>query len=282
MRSGSSELLLEQQQQELRLRKKRELAPKKKNDKRRFRSWRERVRFYTTSTLVLITVASGSSLLFLVPLYVDPALSTLAHNFVENPTLCTTVRRENLVGLFNCSWSSCREGCTSDMYKCTNIYVTYIENITLPKNLTELSTLSPLPYPYISPDLTTNIALNSNFYNNFTTINEQSEESTLWVNIKGCGYPPTVTCKDFNDYYGMEGALFPCYYSRKNKTIVLTSYDHDEQIEVIIHYFFVPFVICFVTGVSLCIMHCDCTCRPDTSYLRHRVPLRRQRVENLR
>lgn len=283
MRSGSSELLLEQQQQELRLRKKRELAPKKKNDKRRFRSWRERVRFYTTSTLVLITVASGSSLLFLVPLYVDPALSTLAHNFIDKPTLCTTVRRENLIGLFNCSWSSCREGCTSDMYKCTNIYVTYIENISLPENLTDLSTLSPLSY---NPDSTTSIALHINDYNNFSAVNngnnEQSEESTLWVNIKGCGYPPTVTCQDFNDMYGVEGALFPCYYSRKNKTIVLTSYNHDEQIEVIIHYFFVPFVICFVTGVALCIMHCDCTCKTDTSYLRHRMPLRRPRIENLR
>lgn len=158
MRSGSSELLLEQQQQQIELRKTRELAPKKKNEKR-FRSWRERASFYSTSTLAFFSVTAGASLLFLVPLYVDPAISTLSHDFIDNPTLCTTTRTEKLLGIFNCSWSSCREGCTSDLYKCVHIYVTFIEqNITVPSNMTD--------------------------YSNFTSEWEQSEEATLLVNIK--------------------------------------------------------------------------------------------------
>uniref|UniRef100_A0A1A9UNH5 Protein tipE n=1 Tax=Glossina austeni TaxID=7395 RepID=A0A1A9UNH5_GLOAU len=193
------------QQQELRLRKLRELAPKKKNGNRRFRSWRERVRFYSTSTLAFFSVTAGASLLFLVPLYVDPAISTLSHDFIEQPTLCTTTRRENLIGIFNCSWSSCREGCTSDLYRCVHIYVTFIEqNITIPENMTD--------------------------FTNYTAEWEQSDEATLLVNIKGCGYPPTVTCSKFNALYGIPGAIFPCYYSRKNKTVVMTSYNHEDQV----------------------------------------------------
>lgn len=70
-------------------------------------------------------MTAGSSLLFLVPLYVDPAISTLASNFVTKPVTCITTRKEELTGLANCSWSSCREGCTSDAYHCTHIFVTY-------------------------------------------------------------------------------------------------------------------------------------------------------------
>ena len=46
-------------------------------------------------------------------------------DFSPDPVICTTSRREELAGLFNCTWSSCREGCTSDVYRCTHIYVTY-------------------------------------------------------------------------------------------------------------------------------------------------------------
>ncbi|KAL9890547.1 protein tipE [Glossina fuscipes] len=256
MRSGSSELLLEQQQQELRLRKLRELAPKKKNGNRRFRSWRERVRFYSTSTLAFFSVTAGASLLFLVPLYVDPAISTLSHDFIEQPTLCTTTRRENLIGIFNCSWSSCREGCTSDLYRCVHIYVTFIEqNITIPENMTD--------------------------FTNYTAEWEQSDEATLLVNIKGCGYPPTVTCSKFNAFYGLPGAIFPCYYSRKNKTVVMTSYNHDDQVNMIIHFFAIPFVITMISSIALCVMHCDCRCKKDRSHRRNRPQSRRPRIDNL-
>lgn len=110
MISGSSEQLLEQQQQELRNRKLKELAPKKKVVQVKKVSWRERLNFYATSTLAFFSVTAGASLLFLVPLYVDPAISTLTSDFIENPTWCTTTRRDDVVGLMNCSWSSCREG----------------------------------------------------------------------------------------------------------------------------------------------------------------------------
>ncbi|KAJ8923808.1 hypothetical protein NQ315_010390 [Exocentrus adspersus] len=124
MRSSSSELLLDQQE-ELRKRKIKELAAAKKAKAPTGRSCREQALFYSTSLLAVIAMTAGSSLLFLVPLYVDPAISTLASNFVTEPVTCITTRREERMGLANCSWSSCREGCTSDAYHCTHIYVSY-------------------------------------------------------------------------------------------------------------------------------------------------------------
>lgn len=226
MRSGSSELLLEQQEQDLRLRKLK-LAPKS-NVKKEKRTCKQRGKFYLTSSLVFLSVTAGASLLFLVPLYVDPAISTLAHLFVDIPTICTTTRREDLGGIFNCTWSSCREGCTSDIYRCTHIYVSYLDfgNLSLPSHMREEfneimshnyyeNFLSYMNDPNsTSPLLQLTTNLSSLIYHQ----SQHSEEATLLVNIKGCGYPPSVKCKTYTDVFGAEGSIFPCYYSRLNKT----------------------------------------------------------------
>lgn len=139
MRGSSSELLLaascrqcqnnletyDSKDQEQRRRKLLELGFGASRRRPPRRTFRQRFNFYATSALALVATSGGAALLFLVPLYVDPAISTLAADFSPEPVTCTTSRREDLAGLFNCTWSSCREGCTSDVYKCTHIYVTY-------------------------------------------------------------------------------------------------------------------------------------------------------------
>lgn len=282
MRSDSSELLLEQQQQELRNRKLKELIPKKKVVKKK--SWRERATFYTTSTLAFFSVTAGASLLFLVPLYVDPAISTLVSDFIDQPTWCTTTRREDVVGINNCSWSSCREGCTSDLYRCTHIYVTYIEQ-TNNSIMPNLSLAITNAIAYESHNAQNLMMAASAVISNLTDV-DHSEEAILLVNIKGCGYPPTVTCRNFSDTYGWETAVFPCYYSRLNRTVVMTSYDRNDQVAMIINFFLVPFIITVIASVGLCIMHCDCRFereRPRTRRSgtgeRH---YRRPKIENLR
>lgn len=236
MRSSSSELLLDQQE-ELRKRKLQELAQAKKVSKEAaVRTCRERALFYSTSLLAVIAMSAGSSLLFLVPLYVDPAISTLTSHFVTEPVNCITTRREDLTGLANCSWSSCREGCTSDSYHCTHIYVSYNDS-SIPPN--------------------------------------QTDDAILLVNIKGCGYPPKVICANFTEKYGTEGTVFPCYHSKDNRTLVMAHYEKDEQVAIIIHYFAVPFIITLATSVALCVMHCDCTCH-STRYSNSRSRKSRQ------
>lgn len=141
MRGSSSELLLDAsnsqqsngqqskyesiKEQEQRRRKLLELGFGASRRRPPRRTCRQRFNFYATSALALVVTSGVAALLFLVPLYVDPAISTLAADFSPQPVLCTTVRREDIAGIFNCTWSSCREGCTSDVYRCTHIYVTY-------------------------------------------------------------------------------------------------------------------------------------------------------------
>lgn len=229
MVGGSSELLIDPSA-ELRKRKLIELS--KQRPRAVPRTCRQRASFYATSFFVLAAVCAGSCILFLVPLYVDPAISTLVADFVPQPVLCTTLRKEDHSGIFNCTWSSCREGCTSDMYRCTHIYVNYTP------------------------------------YGNDT---ELEGEAILLVNIKGCGYPPDVNCSNFTAEYGKESAVFPCHYSRQNRTIVMRHYDRDRQVEIIINYFAIPFVITVVTSVVLCVMHCDCRRTPPPVVRRTRI-----------
>lgn len=265
MISGSSEQLLEQQQQELRNRKLKELVPKKKAAQQKKQTWRERASFYATSTLAFFSVTAGASLLFLVPLYVDPAISTLTSDFIETPTWCTTTRREDVVGLTNCSWSSCREGCTSDLYRCTHIYVTFIEwtNVSIFANLSNAITTA-ISNDMFSAQMLMKTAAHS--IGNITGDIERSDEAILLVNIKGCGYPPNVICQNFSNLYGEEGTVFPCYYSQTNRTLVLTAYDRSDQWSMIINFFFVPFAITVISSVGLCVMHCDCSCQKERNH----------------
>lgn len=228
MTSGSSELLLDPLQ-ELRKKKLTELATNRKRVEQKSR--REQVWFYTTLFFSMTAMTTGTSLLFLVPLYVDPAISTLIADFVPQPVTCVTTRRDDFSGLFNCSWSSCREGCTSDFYRCTHIYVEYAENSS-----------------------------------NFDDPNASKlREAVLLVNIKGCGYPPSVRCSNFTAKYGILGASFPCYYSRQNKTVALNRYNRTEQVNTIVNFFAIPFAICIVSSFSLCVMHCNCTGESKTA-----------------
>jgi hypothetical protein len=86
----------------------------------------QRLKFYVTSVLAMTVSGGFAALLFLVPLYVDPAVSTLMADFDPEAVTCETSQVEYLAGLGNCSWSSCREGCTSDLYRCTHVTVLYV------------------------------------------------------------------------------------------------------------------------------------------------------------
>ncbi|GAB1860668.1 Protein tipe [Camponotus japonicus] len=216
------------------------------------RTCRQRLNFYATSALAFVATSGGAALLFLVPLYVDPAISTLAADFSPQPVICTTSRREEIAGLFNCTWSSCREGCTSDVYRCTHIYVTYtpwsnvtMRNDTAARNTTVTTNTTTTPLGAV------------------TAVSSPGDvEAVLLVNIKGCGYPPTVDCDNFTRELGYEGARFPCHYSRVNGSIVMANYNREAQITIIMHFFAAPFVVTLATSVALCVMHCDCRCTP--------------------
>ncbi|XP_015594484.1 uncharacterized protein LOC107267379 [Cephus cinctus] len=266
MRGSSSELLLDAsqsqdtqkydiQQQELRRRKLLELGFGASRRRPPRRTCRQRFNFYATSALALVATSGGAALLFLVPLYVDPAISTLAADFSPDPVICTTSRREELAGLFNCTWSSCREGCTSDVYRCTHIYVTYTPWTNSSKRNDSHSGNS-----LTTSSSSTTTTADSTGSNAVSVSSSGDIEAVLMVNIKGCGYPPVVDCENFTRELGYEGAKFPCHYSRVNGSIVMADYNREAQIATIMHFFAAPFVVTLATSVALCVMHCDCRC----------------------
>lgn len=177
------------------------------------------------------------------------------------------------------------------MYKCTHIYVSYIDyvdgNLSLPASLRDQfnEIMSQNYYEnfasYMNDPNTTSplLQLTHNLSALIYDQPQHSEEATLLINIKGCGYPPSVRCKTFVEIFGYEGSVFPCYYSKLNKTLAMTRYNRDDQLSMIVHFFLVPFVITVVSSVGLCALHC-CDCRQQDQIRRQQY--RRPRIENLR
>jgi hypothetical protein len=85
------------------------------------RSRLENFKYFTSLVLGTLCIICIFAFLFLVPFILDPAISTLRHDFVDVPITCkvnaVTVRH----GKKNCKWSSCREGCTADMFICFQV-----------------------------------------------------------------------------------------------------------------------------------------------------------------
>ncbi|XP_064541582.1 protein tipE [Drosophila montana] len=104
------------------------------------RTGKEKLLFYTTAFFILLGTFSLFAFLFLVPFVIEPAFTTIFMQFEEVPALCETYDTEIYFGAKNCSWSSCREGCTKDIYTCTQIRVNYrlnLYNFTDEFNFTE-------------------------------------------------------------------------------------------------------------------------------------------------
>ncbi|XP_058821589.1 protein tipE isoform X1 [Topomyia yanbarensis] len=89
------------------------------------RTLREKLLFYTTAFFILLGTFSLFAFLFLVPFVIEPAFTTIFMQFDESPAFCVTVDLTHLYGAKNCSWASCREGCTKDIYECQQIRVNY-------------------------------------------------------------------------------------------------------------------------------------------------------------
>lgn len=93
------------------------------------RTAKEKLLFYTTAFFILLGTFSLFAFLFLVPFVIEPAFTTIFMQFEEVPALCETYDTEIFFGAKNCSWSSCREGCTKDIYTCTQVRVNYRLNL---------------------------------------------------------------------------------------------------------------------------------------------------------
>lgn len=89
---------------------------------------KEKLLFYITAFFVLLGTFSLFAFLFLVPFVIEPAFTTIFMEFSETPASCVTAEVVHFRGASNCSWTSCKEGCTKEVYECTQIRVNYKTN----------------------------------------------------------------------------------------------------------------------------------------------------------
>lgn len=177
---------------------------------------------------MLLGTFSLFSFLFLVPFVIDPAFTTIFMEFDEEPALCVTIRTDRRLGASNCTWTSCREGCTKDIYECTQIFVKYkpASNRTNTSTESTISSTTVEPYRQPGPSL-----LEDYDYNEESTgLTEfdpewHYKEARLFPNVKGCGYPPMLNCSVFLKSYKEVGTNFSCYYSRVDRELVISHLD---------------------------------------------------------
>ncbi|KAK9889231.1 hypothetical protein WA026_004506 [Henosepilachna vigintioctopunctata] len=192
-------------------------------EKQEEQTCKQKLLFYTTAFFVLLGIFSLFSFLFLVPFVIDPAFTTIFMEFDETPVQCVTVKSERRLGVSNCSWTSCREGCTRDMFDCTQILVNYKKNYT-----TEMGN-NTIPTEVTPRDSLVETALSDEYeYGNDIATNYSEwfyREARLLPNVKGCGYPPMLNCTIFLKTYKSVGTNFSCYYSRVDPSIVISDLD---------------------------------------------------------
>ncbi|XP_060806032.1 protein tipE [Amyelois transitella] len=191
----------------------------------------EKLLFYTTASFVLLAIFSLFAFLFLVPFVIEPAFTTIFMQFDPTAALCVTSQVKHLVGASNCTWASCREGCTKDLFECTQIRVNYKlgndTNVTLAdfEELVREERALRKDYEYDSFDSTDELpdvlptglqGSDSEWY--FTG-------ARLFPNVKGCGYPPILNCTIFYGKYRPLGTNYSCYYSRVDPGLVITELD---------------------------------------------------------
>ena len=167
----------------------------------------------------------------LLPLIIDPSVLTFVLDL--EPAACLTVHSAALNGTSNCTWTSCQQGCTVDIYKCWHVNVSYL--LADPA----LAAERLLPDPFASSS--------SEPYPSTST----QQPARLYPNVVGCGYPPDVDCDQFFRDYSQTDAFqrtFPCYVSMTDPSVAVI---HVDRFQAACHLAigFAPLLLCLVLSV---------------------------------
>ncbi|KAK6641317.1 hypothetical protein RUM44_013026 [Polyplax serrata] len=184
----------------------------------------EKAKFYASLCMGTTAIISVFAFLFLIPFIVDPAISTIVADYEQEPVTCKIVGHVYSEGLRNCTWASCREGCTTAVLKCHQITVSYSK------------------VPYKNFDVTTDQK----------SIVWDVNETKFLINTEGCGYPPRINCSEFALQYGYQnvGKIIPCYYSKTYPEMVVARYSWDDNLRHLILALTVPTSL-FIISISI-------------------------------
>uniref|UniRef100_A0A1A9WLK2 Protein tipE n=1 Tax=Glossina brevipalpis TaxID=37001 RepID=A0A1A9WLK2_9MUSC len=191
----------------------------------------EKAKFYTSVCLGTTAILSVFTFLFLIPFVVDPAISTIIADYDPVPVTCIVIDHVYAEGIKNCTWSSCREGCTSSPNKCHQLYVNY--------------TRIPFTEWEKNPRDLTSVVWDVSY-------------TKFLINSEGCGYPPTTNCSVFARQYGYShiGEPFPCYYSRAYPEVVIGRYSWENNLYHLILSLIIPTVLFAVSIGVLSYWYC--------------------------
>ena len=90
-------------------------------DTKRGGSREQKIRFWLSAASVALLFTSFAVFVFLIPFIIDPAVASLRGELSPDPVTCRVVSAEYKLGVSRCGWSSCREGCTQDIYECHQV-----------------------------------------------------------------------------------------------------------------------------------------------------------------
>ncbi|KAM7355320.1 tipE homolog 2 phospholipid transfer protein isoform 1-T2 [Cochliomyia hominivorax] len=216
----------------------------------------EKAKFYTSVCLGTTAILSVFTFLFLIPFVVDPAISTIIADYDPVPVTCVVIDHIYTEGIKNCTWSSCREGCTSSPNKCHQLYVNYTR----------------IPFAEWEK-------------------NPRDLESVIWdvsytkflINSEGCGYPPTTNCTIFANKYGYShiNEPFPCYYSRAYPEVVIGRYSWENNLYHLILSLIIPTVLFAISIGVLSYWYCPCcdnACNKSSRVYAEKFPTKEEKL----
>ncbi|CAG9136713.1 hypothetical protein JYU34_004909 [Plutella xylostella] len=188
----------------------------------------ERFKFYTSLCLGTSAILAVFAFLFLIPFVVEPAIQTILAEFVPEAGICSVSEHVHAETLTNCTWASCREGCTTAHTKCHKIRVSLAR--------TPFTDGAKVPTEWDETDL------------------------KFLINPEGCGYPPRVNCSEFaRDYAGPKAPkIFPCYYSLTRPDLVVARYSWDSTIRGLVLALVLPTTVFIFSLSVLAYWHCHC------------------------
>ncbi|XP_076261525.1 tipE homolog 2 phospholipid transfer protein [Rhynchophorus ferrugineus] len=200
----------------------------------------EAAKFYTSLCLGTTAFISVFAFLFLIPFVVDPAITSLMADFDPEPVTCAATSHVYAEGISNCSWASCREGCTREATRCHQIYVNYSK-----------------------------IAFKE--YKNQKISEWDVTDTRFLINTEGCGYPPSVNCSQFAKQYGFHsaGTPFPCYYSRVYPEMVVARYSWDDTLRHLVLSLAIPNLLFAASVGVLSYWYCPGCGRSCQKYMHH-------------
>ncbi|XP_023295858.2 protein tipE [Lucilia cuprina] len=216
----------------------------------------EKAKFYTSVCLGTTAILSVFTFLFLIPFVVDPAISTIIADYDPVPVTCIVIDHVYAEGIRNCTWSSCREGCTSSPNKCHQLYVNYtrIPFAEWQKNPRDLETV----------------------------VWDVSYTKFL-INSEGCGYPPTTNCSVFARQYGYNhiNEPFACYYSRAYPEVVIGRYSWENNLYHLILSLIIPTVLFAISIGVLSYWYCPCcdnACNKSSRVYAEKFPTKEEKL----